>query len=175
MSNSSLPNYSPICQSIFVETEDDKYLLSEAVSKAEMYSLMLKILEAEYFRPDQLTSPDLTRQFLQVKLAKIEHEVFSTVFMDSQHQVIAYEELFRGTIDSAAVYPREVVKRCLHHNATAVILSHCHPSGFPEPSQADIRITKRLKDALSLIDVRVLDHIIVGGANSVSMAERGLV
>jgi len=175
MINTSNPNYSPISQSVLVETEADKFLLSEPVSKSDMYQLMLGILEKEYFRPDQLTSPEKTRRFLQLKLAKLEHEVFSIVFMDSQHQVIAYEELFRGTIDAASVYPREVVKRCLHHNASAVILAHCHPSGQPEPSQADIKITKRLAEALELIDVRVLDHIVVGGANSVSMAERGLL
>lgn len=175
MSNTTLPTYSPISQSAFVEIEDDKFLLSEPVSKAEMYQLMLDILEKDYFRPDQITSPELTRRFLQVKLSKFEHEVFSIVFMDSQHQVIAYEELFRGTIDAASIYPREVVKRCLHHNVAAVILAHCHPSGLPEPSAADIKITKRLIEALGLIDVRVLDHIIVGGANSVSMAERGLL
>lgn len=175
MINNTLSNHSAISQPTFIKTEDNKYLLSEPLSKNQIYSLMLNILEDEYYRPDQLTSPEKTRRFLQLKLAKSEHEIFSIVFMDSQHQVIAYEELFRGTIDTATIYPREVVKRCLHHNAAAVILAHCHPSGLPEPSQADIRITERLVEALKLVDVRILDHIIVGGANSVSMAERGLI
>lgn len=175
MTNYSRSSYSPIGQSFLVETTDNKFLLSEPVSKGEMYQVMLSLLEEKYYRPDQLTSPELTRQYLQLKLARLEHEVFSVVFLDSQHQVITYEEKFRGTIDEASVYPREVVKRCLHHNVSAIILAHCHPSGVPEPSQADVRITKRLTEALSLIDVRVLDHIVVGGANSVSMAERGLL
>ena len=108
-------------------------------------------------------------------MAKNEHEVFSVVYLDTQHQLIGYEEIFRRTIDGAAVYPREVVKRCLHHNAAAVIFSHAHPSGIPEPSKSDIVITKRLIEALKLVDVRVIDHIVIGGANSVSMAERGLL
>jgi len=175
MTKSNCSNYSLISQSAFIKTEDERFLLSEPVSKNDMYHLMLDILKEEYFRPDQLTSPEKTRCFLQVKLGKLEHEVFGIVFMDSQHQVIAYEELFRGTIDGAAVYPREVVKRCLLHNAAAVIFAHPHPSGSPEPSNADIQLTKKLKEALSLIDIRTLDHIIIGGANSVSMAERGLI
>ena len=108
-------------------------------------------------------------------MAKLEHEVFSVVYLDTQHQVIDCEELFRGTIDGTAVYFREVVTRCLHHNAAAVIFSHAHPSGIPEPSKSDIVITKRLIEALKLVDVRILDHIVIDGANSVSMAERGLL
>ena len=103
MTNSNNTNYSPISQSAFIKTEDERFLLSEPVTKTDMYQLMLDILKEEYFRPDQLTSPEKTRRFLQVKLGKLEHEVFGIVFMDSQHQVIAYEELFRGTIDGAAV------------------------------------------------------------------------
>lgn len=175
MTNSNNTNYSPISPSAFIKTEDDRFLLSEPVSKNDMYNLMLDILEKEYFRPDQLTSPEKTKRFLQIKLGKLEHEVFGIIFMDSQHQVIAYEELFRGTIDGAAVYPREVLKRCLHHNAAAVIFAHPHPSGSPEPSNADIQLTKKLKESLSLIDIRTLDHLIIGGTENVSMAERGLL
>lgn len=175
MTNSTAQTYSPISKSVLVKAENDKYFLSEPLSKDQMYSLMLDLLEEQFLRPDELTSPEKTRQFLTLKLAKLEHEVFSVVYLDTQHQVIGYEELFRGTINGAAVYPREVVKRCLHHNAAAVIFSHSHPSGVPEPSKSDIAITKRLIEALKLVDVRVLDHIVVGGANSVSMAERGLL
>lgn len=117
----------------------------------------------------------MTRKFLQLRLAKQEREVFAVIFMDSQHRVIEYREVFYGTIDAASVYPREVVKLALELNAAALVLSHCHPSGVPEPSQADIRITKRLTEALALMDIRVLDHFIIGGAESVSMAERGLL
>ncbi|WP_133011383.1 JAB domain-containing protein [Marinomonas flavescens] len=174
MTNSNNTNYSLISLSAFIKTEDDRFLLSEPVSENDMYNLMLDILEKEYFRPDQLTSPEKTKHFLQIKLGKLEHEVFGIIFMDSQHKVIAYEELFRGTIDGAAVYPREVLKRCLHHNAAAVIFAP-HPSGSPEPSNADIQLTKKLKEALSLIDIRTLDHLIIGGTENVSMAERGLL
>jgi len=125
-------------------------------------------------RESALTSPALTRQYLKARLRDYRHEVFLCLFLDSQHQVLAAEELFHGSIDGASVYPREVVKRCLFHNAAAVIFAHNHPSGIAEPSDADIRITKRLTQALALIDVRVLDHVVVG-ETLVSLAERGLL
>jgi len=101
--------------------------------------------------------------------------VFCCIYLDNQHQVIAFEELFYGTINAAIVYPREVVKACLKHNCSAVLLCHNHPSGSPEPSQADEALTKRLTDALALVDIRVLDHFIVAGSSSISFAERGLI
>jgi DNA repair protein RadC len=122
-----------------------------------------------------LTSPEATRDYLRLQLAGLEHEVFACLLLDNRHRVIAYRELFRGTIDGASVYPREVVKEVLAHNAAAVIFAHNHPSGDPEPSTADHRITTRLKDALVLIEVRVLDHIILGSEGSLSFAERGLL
>jgi len=112
---------------------------------------------------------------VRLHLAKREREVFAVMFLDNRHRLLAYEELFFGTIDGASVHPREVVKAALAHNAAAVILSHNHPSGVAEPSQADQRITQRLKDALGLVDVRVLDHLIVGEGEPVSFAERGLL
>ncbi len=121
-----------------------------------------------------LTSASDSRDYMKLKLADYEHEVFACLFMDQRHHVIAFDELFRGTIDGASVYPREVVKEALNHNAAAVIFAHNHPSGNAEPSQADQQITKRLKDALALIDVRVLDHLVVGH-DVVSFAERGLL
>lgn len=124
---------------------------------------------------DALTSSELTRQYLRARLRHYEHEVFACLYLDNQHRVVKLEELFSGTIDGAAVYPREVVKRCLHNNAAAVIFAHNHPSGIAEPSQADIGITVRLKAALNTIDVRVLDHIVVGRCEAVSFAERGLI
>ena len=135
----------------------------------------LEVLASRMLRADSLTSSHLTRQYLMLKTGQYQHEVFSVVLLDNQHRVICTEELFRGTIDGAAVYPREVVKLVVQHNAAAVIFSHNHPSGSPEPSQADIHITKRLTAALDLIDVRVLDHVIVGGADCVSLSERGLM
>lgn len=120
-----------------------------------------------------LTSPALTREYLRAQLRGEAREVFAVLFLDSQHQVLAFEPLFHGTLDSAAVYPREVVKRCLAHNAGAVIIAHNHPSGVAEPSSADRRITERLREALALVDIRLLDHVVVGDADTVSFAERG--
>jgi len=126
-------------------------------------------------RGDALTSPEETRHYLSARLRGYPHEVFACLFLDSRHRVIKYEELFRGTIDGASVHPREVVRRAMAHNAAALILAHNHPSGVAEPSQSDTHITQRLKDALALVDVRVLDHIIVGDGEMTSLAERGLL
>lgn len=126
-------------------------------------------------RGDQLTSPSQTKAYLRAQLRSLPHEVFACLFLDNQHRVIAFEELFFGTIDSAQVYPREVVKRALRHNAAAVIFAHNHPSGVAEPSRADQQITQRLIQALGLLDIRVLDHLVVGDLEVVSMAERGLL
>ena len=121
-----------------------------------------------------LTNPQASKDYVKLQLATFEHEVFACLFMDNRNRVITFEKLFRGTIDGASVYPREVVKACLSHNAAAVIFAHNHPSGVAEPSQADIRITERLKKALALVDIRVLDHLIVGD-EVISFAERGLL
>ncbi len=126
-------------------------------------------------RGSVLSNPDDTRNFLMSELSGRDYEVFGCLFLDNKHRVIKFEELFLGTIDGASVYPREVVKRTLQHNAAALILAHNHPSGVAEPSHADIEITKRLKDALNLIDVRVLDHIVIGDGYCVSLAEKGLM
>src|SRR5580658_6729708 len=122
-----------------------------------------------------MTSPKLVKEFLSMKLGTLEHESFCVLLLDKRHRLIEYIELFRGTIDGASVHPREVVKLALAKNAAALLLAHPHPSGVAEPSQADELITQRLKDALSLIDVRVLDHFIVAGGDVTSMAERGLI
>ena len=126
-------------------------------------------------RGDALTNPDDTRNFLLAELSGRSYEVFACLYLDNKHRVIKFEELFAGTIDGANVYPREVVKRALLNNAAAVILAHNHPSGVTEPSNADISITKRLVEALSLVEIRVLDHIIIGDGHSVSLAEKGLM
>jgi DNA repair protein RadC len=132
-------------------------------------------LADELQRGEALTSPALTRRFLASRLRHLPHEVFACLFLDNRHRVLRFEELFRGTIDAASVYPREVVKRALALNAAAVILAHNHPSGVAEPSQADRHITRRLQDALSLVDIRVLDHMVIGDGDPVSFAERGLL
>lgn len=126
-------------------------------------------------KPDGFTNPDAVRHYLTSRLRHVPHEVFACLFLDNQHRLITYEELFRGTIDGASVYPREVVKKVLLHNAAAVIFAHNHPSGVAEPSDSDERITHKLQQALQLVDVRVLDHFIVGDNDVLSMAERGLL
>ena len=132
-------------------------------------------MEQELQRGDALTNPDAVRRYLSARLRGHSQEVFACLFLDNRHRIIAFEELFFGTIDGASVHPREVLKRALVHNAAALILAHNHPSGVAEPSRADQSITQRLSDALALIDIRVLDHIIVGDGPAVSLAERGLM
>ncbi len=122
-----------------------------------------------------LASPRATRDFLIAQLRDLEHEVFCCLYLDNRHRLIHFEPLFRGTIDGANVHPREVVKQALLWNSAAVIVAHNHPSGIAEPSQADELITRRVKEALALVDIRLLDHIIVGDGASVSLAERGLM
>jgi DNA repair protein RadC len=124
-------------------------------------------------REDTLTSVRLSRLYVKSKLRACHREVFLCLFLDSQHRVIAQEELFQGSIDSAAVYPREVLSRAFYHNAAALIFAHNHPSGVAEPSEADIAITRRLKSALDLVDIKTLDHLVVGDGAVTSMAERG--
>ncbi|WP_197339775.1 JAB domain-containing protein [Ralstonia solanacearum] len=141
-----------------------------------------QILEAARLVVDQkmpcgveFSSPAAVKEYLRAKLAGFEHEVFAVLLLDAQHRLIAYVEMFRGTIDCAAVYPREMVKEVLRHNAAAVLLAHNHPSGSPEPSVCDKALTQRLKDALALVGVRVLDHIIVAGTRTMSFVELGLL
>lgn len=126
-------------------------------------------------RGQALTSPEDTRAYLTARLRDQPREIFCCLFLDTRHRVLAFEELFHGTLDGAAVYPREVVKQALAHNAAAVILAHNHPSGVAEPSQADKALTQRLKDALALVDIRVLDHLVIGDGDITSFAERGLL
>jgi DNA repair protein RadC len=122
-----------------------------------------------------LTSPQDTQRYLLMRMRDYPQEVFSCLFLDNKHRVIAFEEMFRGTIDSASVYPREIVKRALQHNAAALILAHNHPSGDPEPSAADRAITAKIRAALALVDIRVLDHCIVGDNRCASFAEMGII
>ena len=124
---------------------------------------------------DALTSPGAVRDYLCLTIAKREHEVFVCLWLDAQHRVIACEELFRGTLTQTSVYPREIVKAGLRANAAAVIFAHNHPSGAAQPSQADELLTRNLKEALALVDIKVLDHFIVAGRQTLSFAERGLL
>lgn len=161
-----------IAQTLYVKTTSGRYQVAEP---GDTLNAATHFLMGRMKRDGVLTTPEQTRLFLKARLAAYEHEVFAVLFLDNRHRVIAFEEMFRGTIDGAAVYPREVVKAALRNNAAAVIFSHNHPSGVAEPSPADRAITSRLRDALMLVDVRVLDHIVVGDNEAVSFAERGLL
>ena len=132
-------------------------------------------LREQVERGEPLLSPEHSALYLRARLRDYPYEVFAVLFLDTRHRVLAFEEMFRGTIDGASVHPREVVRRALHHNAAAVILSHNHPSGVAEPSQADQQITHRLREALGLVDVRLLDHLIIGDGDYCSLADRGLI
>jgi len=161
--------------------DEERFCQSKGLGSAK-YAQLQAVLEMsrrhmleQLQRGDSLTSPQASRDYLLSQLRDSPHEIFACLFLDNRHRVIVFEQLFRGTIDGANVYPREVVKAALKHNAAAVILAHNHPSGVAEPSQADESITQRLKQALALVDIRVLDHIIVGDGVTVSLAERGVL
>lgn len=149
---------------------DAKYVQLQAVLEMARRHLLEKLT-----RDSALSNVEDTRAYLTACLRAYPHEVFGCLFLDNRHRVIAFEELFRGTLDGASVHPREVVKRALAHNAAALILAHNHPSGVSEPSRADEQITLRLKEALALVDIRVLDHFIIGDGRAVSLAERGML
>ncbi|WP_313500242.1 RadC family protein [Stutzerimonas nitrititolerans] len=158
--------------SLLVRDAEGHYLPATA---DQILAAARRIVDLKVQRGAPFNAPGIVKEYLGAKLAGLEHEVFAVLFLDNQHRLIEYIEMFRGTIDSASVYPREVVKEALKRNAAAVILSHNHPSGHAEPSQADRTLTERLKDALGLVDVRTLDHIIVAGLERVSFAELGLL
>ena len=146
--------------------ENEDRLISEAKD----------VLYARLRKPGQcLESSDSVRDFLILELAELEREVFGCLFLDSRNRLIEYRQLFMGTVDSCSVYPREVLKAALQTNASAIVLAHNHPSGYAEASQADIKVTKDLKSILVELDIRVLDHFIVAGKNTLSFAERGLI
>ncbi|MCP8685952.1 RadC family protein [Marinobacterium sedimentorum] len=144
------------------------------VQQDELMSVACDCIREHFAKGSTVTNPATASLQLQLLLGAYEHEVFSALWLDNRHRIIRHSELFRGTIDAASVYPREVVKDALSCNAAAVIFAHNHPSGIAEPSQADVKITERLVKALELIDVRVLDHFVIG-ETVVSMAERGLL
>ena len=134
-----------------------------------------RVLSQRMAEKNVINSPTATRQYLQLHFRGLQREEFACLFLDTRHRVLALETLFQGTIDSAVIYPREVVKRALELNAAAVIISHNHPSGDASPSEADIRITHEIRDALKLLDIRLLDHMVIGKGEVVSLAERGLI
>ena len=141
----------------------------------EVLQAARRVLAEQIRDCETLTSPQVVRDFLRVKLGTLEHEVFAVVHLDAQNRVIEYVEMFRGTVSQTSVYPREVVKESLARNSAALLLVHNHPSGSAQPSRADEMLTQTLRAALALVDVRVLDHLIVAGSDILSMAERGLI
>lgn len=145
------------------------------VEKQSVITLAMKVLSIKYRAGRVLSKPDETRDFLRLRLADYRNEVFGCLFLDNRHRIIAVRELFQGTIDGASVYPRVVVQQAMEVNAAAMVFFYNHPLGVAEPSHADEAITRRLKDALALVDVRVLDHFVVSAGESVSFAERGLL
>lgn len=164
-----------------LNADQQRFCLGNGLGSAK-YAQLQAVLEmaSRHFeeilhRQSALTSPEATRAYLSAHLRGYSYEVFACLFLDNQHRVIQFDELFQGTIDSAPVYPREVVKRALQHNAAAVILAHNHPSGVSEPSAADQHITEKIKQALTLFDIRVLDHFIIGDGSPYSFAEHGLI
>jgi DNA repair protein RadC len=163
-----------------LDADQQRFCQSKGMGPAKYAQLQAVIEMSKRFlsekleRGEAITNPKLIRDYLLSRLRDYPYEVFACLFLDNQHRVIQYEELFKGTIDAASVYPREVLRRAMHHNAAALILAHNHPSGIAEPSQADMRITQKLKEALALIDVRILDHFIVGDEVT-SFVEQGLL
>ncbi len=145
------------------------------VEKQSVIALAMKVLAIKHRAGRSLTKPDETRSFLRLRLADCRNEVFGCLFLDNRNRIITVRELFQGTIDGASVYPRVVVQQAMELNAAAIVFFHNHPSGVAEPSNADEAITRRLKAALALVDVRVLDHFVVAAGESVSFAERGLL
>jgi DNA repair protein RadC len=171
-SYSTLPKISSNPAVLLVRDTAGQYRAAEA---SEVLLAAQQMLFARMRGSNMLDSPQAVRDFLQVKLGALEHEVFAVVHLDSQNQLIEYVEMFRGTVSQTSVYPREVVKESLKHNSAAVILVHNHPSGSTQPSRADEYLTNTLKQALALVDVRVLDHLIVASNTTLSMVERGLM
>ena len=157
---------------LLVRDVDGQYRPARA---EEVLSQARRVLSQRVRRGATMSSPQAVKDHLRLEIGALEHEVFCVLFLDAQHRIIVLKQMFRGTVTQTSVYPREVVREALAQNAAAVILAHNHPSGAPEPSRADEYLTQTLKTALALVDVRVLDHLVVAGADVVSFAERGLV
>lgn len=164
-----------------LHADNHDLLACHGIGHARLAALQaLPLLARRYFEEslptgESIKSPRDTESFLKARMQHLDHELFCCLYLDNRHRVLRFDELFRGTIDGTSVYPREVVKEALSVNAAAVILAHNHPSGVAEPSQADERITQRLKSALDLVDIRLLDHLIVGEGAATSLASRGLL
>ena len=173
MSSSSIPSSAAAAtDALLVRDIDGQYRPARA---EEVLSQARRVLSQRVRRGATMSSPQAVKDHLRLEIGGLEHEVFCVLFLDAQHRIIVLKQMFRGTVTQTSVYPREVVKEALAQNAAAVILAHNHPSGAPEPSRADEYLTQTLKTALALVDVRVLDHLVVGADDVVSFAERGLL
>lgn len=164
-----------------IETDSKTFCQTKGLGLAKYSQIQAAIelgkryLQENLLKKDVLSSPNDTKNFLLAQLRAYPYEVFACLFLDNRHQIISFDKMFNGTIDGANVYPREVVKQALARNAAAVIFAHNHPSGVAEPSLADKNITRRLQEALGLVDIRVLDHFVIGENTAVSFAEQGLI
>lgn len=167
-------HYENSCET-FLQDALGNYLTTRPAAEDDVIALACRILDARVRRDDVIESPKAARELVALRLAPHQREVFSILWLDNRHRVIAFEELFFGTIDGCSVHAREVVRQAIHHNAAACILAHNHPSGVAEPSHADRSITSKLREALNLIDVRLLDHLVVGGSHITSMVEDGML
>ncbi len=158
-----------------IDETNGTYTVASPVTEKDILSMARRLAKNRLAKGCILDRPSAAFIYLQVLMGNYEHEVFGSLFLDNQHRIISFEELFQGSLNVTNIHPREVVKRALGLNAAAVIFVHNHPSGEPEPSDADKKITVQLRETLNLIDVRVLDHIVVGANECVSMTERGLI
>ena len=158
-----------------IDETNGTYSVIAPVTENDILIMARRLAKNRLAKGRSIERPSSAFLYLQTLMGSYENEVFGSVFLDNQHRIICFEELFRGSINAANIYPREVVKRALSVNAAAVIFVHNHPSGEPEPSEADKRITVQLREALNLVEIRVLDHVVVGAKACISMAERGLV
>lgn len=157
---------------LYVRDSQGSYQFNREVSSDEIVHMAAKILSRQFRKGATLSSPGDVKQYLQSKLSNREHEVFACLFLDTRNRVISFDEMFHGTIDGASVHPREVVKRGLACNAAGLIVAHNHPSGVAEPSRADRALTRRLRESMQLVDIKLLDHFVVG-EEVISFAERG--
>ncbi len=171
MSTSSISSAHAVA-ALLVRDVDGQY---RPASSEEVLQQARRVLSQRVRRGATMSSPEAVKDYLRVQLGVLEHEVFCVIFLDAQHRIVALKEMFRGTVTQTSVYPREVVKESLAVNAAAVILAHNHPSGVAEPSRADEFLTQSLRQALALVDVRVLDHLVVAGADVTSFVELGLM
>ena len=160
---------------LYVRQQNGRYIAANPQTVTQTAAHIMATENVRLRRGHKLSSPESVRDFIRMRLALLPHEIFGMLMLDNRNRFISDAELFRGTIDGASVHPREVVKTALEANAACLILYHNHPSGDPDPSQADEVITRRLKAACALVDIRIIDHIVVGTLGSVSFAERGLI